>query len=346
MTSVNLDHPLRFERIFLEKVWGGRALERAPGLALPDGMQVGETWEVVDREREQSVVSDRDGSPLAGRTLGELVDAHADQLLGSAPRTPGGRFPLLVKYIDASQDLSIQVHPDDASAARVGGGAEGKTEAWVVLAAEPGALVYCGLRADVDRATFEARATEPGAEELLQAWPVKAGDCITVLGGTVHAIGAGVTLLEVQQNSDTTYRIYDWGRMGLDGRPRETHVEAALAVTTFGEKPHPPVSAGSAGARGHAQRLGDTATIERLSQTDYFAIDLLDVRGRTALGTDGERFAIDAVLEGRGTLESRGGNVALAPGDTFLLPASLGAHAFVPDEGEALRVVRMTSTQR
>ncbi len=318
---MTLGHPLRFERIFLEKVWGGRALERTPGIELPPEIRVGETWEVVDRDAERSIVSD---GPFAGKTLGELVHEHGRELLGASRPTPEGRFPLLVKYIDASENLSIQVHPDKAAAARIGGTSEGKTEAWYILAAEPGSVVWCGLKAGVTREELAEHANEPGVETMLARWEVRPGDCITVPGGTVHAIGAGVTLLEVQQNSDTTYRIYDWGRVGLDGNPRETHLEQALEVAAFGEKPRPPVRDSEPDdAQAESSRV-------RLSHTDHFAIDVLEVRGRAELSTAG-RFAVYSVVSGSGSLELDGREHTLRSGDTLLLPASTPAHVVAGD---------------
>ena len=244
--------PLRFARRFVEKPWGGRTLERILGFVLPPGVPVGETWEIVDRAAENSVVAE---GAQRGRSLRELMETHADAILGDAPAGKEGRFPVLVKYIDASENLSVQVHPDEDSAGRLGGGAEAKTEAWYVIDAAEGGALYCGLRPDVRAEDFGriARSTSispaspdsSGGEIVgaLARWEVRAGDCMAVPGGTVHAIGAGVTILEVQQNSDTTYRLYDWGRVGLDGRPRETHVEQALVCARFGEEERAPVQA-------------------------------------------------------------------------------------------------------
>ncbi len=332
-SSSAFDRPLRFERIFLEKVWGGRALERNPGIALPEGMRVGETWEVVDREDERSVVVDGE---LAGRTLGELVREAPREMLGSARANALGRFPLLVKYIDAKENLSVQVHPDDAAAARIGGEAEGKSEAWYVVAVEPGAVVWVGVQPGVTREEFRARASTAGVVELLAECQVVPGDCITVPGGTVHAIGAGVTLLEVQQNSDTVFRLYDWGRVGLDGRPRAVHVERALEVIDFGSEPPRPVRA--------ATETGTTAASSRrsrLSHTDHFAIDVLDVRGRAEVVADG-RFAVYAVVAGNGRIEAARGSWPLRCGETWFLPAALDGHAVLSD-GSPLRVVRLST---
>ena len=321
MSSVPLE-PLRFERHFLEKVWGGRALERRPGIALPPGA-IGETWEVVDRAGENSLVAE---GGLKGFTLRELMKRHAASLLGVAPPAKDGRFPLLVKYIDACQNLSVQVHPDDASAARLGNGAEAKSEAWVIVDAAPKSVLYAGLRPEVTAADFARVADGPGVLETLLAWEVERGDCLFVPGGTVHAISAGVTILEVQQNSDTTYRLWDWGRTG-----REVHVEQALACIRFGDAARAPVR-----PRWSAEPGLDAAELVRSA---HFAIDVLRVREPVRRST-GERCQIYAVFEGRGLLRLPGREErwALAPGDVWLVPAACGYHQLEPVGGELVLV--------
>lgn len=327
-----LDTALCFERIALEKVWGGRALASSLGFDLPPDVPIGETWEVVDRAGENSTVR---GGMLGGRTLRELMESSAPALLGAARPTADGRFPLLVKYIDASDDLSVQVHPDDATAAEIGGGAEGKTEAWFIVSAEPGACLYAGLREGVTAEVFAREASGPGVVDLLCRWEVRPGDCVLVPGGTVHAIGKGITLLEVQQNSDTTYRLYDWGRVGLDGEPRETHVEQALRCVAFGTPPRPPAPTGW---------REDGAGVGRaeLCRCAHFTMDRLRAAGEVELDSGGA-VRIYAVMDGAGALRTEGGGtLPLARGDTVLVPASAGAHALVPD-GQALDVVLVST---
>jgi mannose-6-phosphate isomerase len=309
---MTLIEPLKFERHFVEKVWGGRSLEAALGIVLPAGRTIGETWEIVDRAAENSRVA---AGEWAGRTLGELMQLHAHELLGRAPAGKGGRFPLLVKYIDPAENLSVQVHPGDDAHGRVSG-AEAKTEAWYIVAARPGSKLYVGLRPDVTREHFERVAAGPGVVDTLLAWDVRAGDCLLVPGGTVHAISAGVTILEVQQNSDTTYRLWDWGRAG-----RETHVEQALRVVRFGAGTQGPLRASWAAAAG----------LERaqLARSPHFAMDALRLRGR-ALRTTEEQFQIYAVLEGGGALRWRERTYALTRGDVWLIPACVGEHALEP----------------
>jgi mannose-6-phosphate isomerase len=329
-----LDTPLSFERRLHEKPWGGRALEGVLGLSLPPGARVGETWEVVDRAGEEnSVVAE---GPHRGRTLRELVERFGDDLLGRAARTREGRFPLLVKYIDASEDLSVQVHPDDAAAARLGNGAEGKTEAWYFLAARPGARVLAGLAPDVTRERFAREAGGAGVVPLLRATPAVPGSALCVPGGTVHAIGAGIALLEVQQNSDTTFRVYDWGRVGLDGKARPVHLEQAAACARFGADPPVPVTpAWRDEAPGVARA--------RLATSPFFTLDVLRLAAPARLATGGW-FRIYAAVEGRGRLVKGRETRRLAQGDVLLVPAAAGEHAIEPEKGE-LRLVELRAAR-
>jgi len=311
--------PLRFERRCLPKVWGGRALERKPGFALEPG-KIGETWEVVDRADENSVVA---VGELAGTTLGALMKTHAQELLGQVPAGKEGRFPLLVKYIDACENLSVQVHPDDESATRVKG-AEAKTEAWYVVDAAPGAKLLAGLRSDVTAREFERVADGPGVIETLLAWDVRAGDCLLVPGGTVHAIPAGVTILEVQQNSDTTYRLWDWGRPG-----RETHVREALQVIRFGDPERAPIR-----PRWYRE---DELEVAHLARSKHFGMNALRITTPVRRSTQSQ-FQLYAVLGGTGTLRWQEREFPLASGDVWLVPADASYHHFVPASGELLLV--------
>jgi mannose-6-phosphate isomerase len=226
-------YPLTFDPIFKERVWGGRRLFTGLGKAPPSdspSTPIGESWELVDLPTAQDQSRVTTGA-WAGRSLGELVRSeHRAELMGPVA-LDGGHFPLLVKYIDASQTLSVQVHPGEEAAARLGGRA--KAEAWYILAAEPGATIYLGLQPGTTAAQLRAALERGAVEELVLRVPARPGDLLPVPPGTVHAIGAGVLLAEVQQPSDTTYRVYDWGRVGLDGRPRELHVAQALESIDF-----------------------------------------------------------------------------------------------------------------
>ena len=216
-------YPLLLQPVYKDYIWGGDRLARRYGRTDTPNI-CAESWEVTDRPEGMSVVIN--GS-LKGKTLHELVETMGEQLLGS--HRGQSVFPLLIKVIDAKLDLSVQVHPNDNNAHTTGG--QAKTEMWYILAADPDAKIYAGLKPGVTQEVFEAAMEEGTLETVaLAEVPAKPGRAIFVPGGRVHAIGAGCLLLEIQQNSNTTYRVYDWGRTGQDGKPRETHIEQAIQV--------------------------------------------------------------------------------------------------------------------
>jgi mannose-6-phosphate isomerase len=218
---------LRFAPIYQERVWGGHALRDTLGRALPPGGPMGESWEIADRPEAQSRVA---GGPWAGRTLRDLIERESADLLGPQWRKEE-RFPILVKWLDARERLSLQVHPPAAVAKKLGG--EPKTESWYVAEAAPGASLIAGLRRGVARAQFEQALRVGELEPLVHRIPVRRGENLFVPSGRLHAIDAGLLILEIQQNSDTTYRVYDWGRVGLDGKPRALHVAESLQCIDF-----------------------------------------------------------------------------------------------------------------
>jgi mannose-6-phosphate isomerase len=223
---------LRFNPIYQERVWGGRALAHTFSRTLPPDRAVGESWEMVDRPGTQSIVR---GGRHAGNTLRAFIEAHGADVMG--PRWPAAKpFPLLVKWLDCQERLSLQVHPPAAKAAALGG--EPKTENWFIAKAAPGAVLMVGLRPGVTRARFEQAAAAGTLEDCVNRLTVASGDSILVRSGTVHAIDAGNLILEIQQNSDTTYRVYDWRRTGLDGKPRQVHWHEALESILW-DQPEP-----------------------------------------------------------------------------------------------------------
>jgi len=294
-------------------------LESVLGIELAGLGPVGETWELVDRIDRNSVVR---GGPFDGRELRDLVATERGALLGATRPNGDGRFPVLIKYLSAAQPLSVQVHPDDSTARKLGGGDCGKTESWLILAAEPDSFVYLGLQDGVDPTEFAQAAGGPGIVDLMKPWPVEAGQFVHVPAGTLHAIGAGVTLVEVQQNSDLTYRLYDWGRVGLDGAPRETHAREGLLSIAYGERIEGPASPRLARDR----EGGDNRSVQ-LVTTDHYAIRLHEVGSYVELETDGRAQAL-VFLGGRARLWLDGAEEPwiLGRGDTWLIPAVLGAY--------------------
>ena len=211
----------------MERVWGGRGLEEKLGRTLPEKQIIGESWEIVDRPDAQSVVA---SGPFAGKTLHELLQNNGRDLMGPQ-YTPEQPFPILVKWLDCQDRLSLQVHPPAAIAPELGG--EPKTENWYIADCEDNAALIVGLKKGVTREQFTQALAENQAEACVHRISVKKGDSILVESGRMHAIDAGNLILEIQQNSDTTYRVYDWGRVGLDGQPRQLHIEESLRSIDF-----------------------------------------------------------------------------------------------------------------
>jgi mannose-6-phosphate isomerase len=220
---------LEFKPLYMERVWGGRGLETKLGRQLPTDQQIGESWEIVDRPGEQSVVA---SGPLAGKSLRAILESSAAELLGPGS-DPAKPFPILVKWLDCQDRLSLQVHPPADIAPSLGG--EPKTENWYIADCDEGASLIVGLKEGVTREQFENALNANEAESCIHRFPVKAGDSILVESGRMHAIDAGNLILEIQQNSDTTYRVYDWGRVGLDGQPRQLHIEESLKSIDFND---------------------------------------------------------------------------------------------------------------
>lgn len=228
---------LRFQPLYQARVWGGRAIETALGRKLPEGEPIGESWEIVDRAEAQSVAL---AGAHAGRSLRAILQEHAGLVMG--PGWPADRpFPLLVKWLDCRERLSLQVHPPAAVARELNG--EPKTENWYIAQTAPGAELIVGLKRGVTRERFERAIGEGTLESCVHHFRVAAGDSILVQSGQIHAIDAGNLILEIQQNSDTTYRVYDWGRVGLDGRPRGLHVAESLRSIDWNDFEPSPVRA-------------------------------------------------------------------------------------------------------
>jgi mannose-6-phosphate isomerase len=312
--------PLRFKPILREYLWGGRRLGTELGKPIGDSERAAESWEVVDHGDDQSTVTE---GPLTGKKLHELVTQNGVALFGR--HNPQKQFPLLFKFLDCQQTLSVQVHPNDAQAAQLDPPDLGKTEAWVILAAEPGSKVYAGLKPGVDRKTLEREVARGSCDVCLHAFEPRVGDCIFIEAGTVHALGAGLLIAEIQQASDTTYRLFDWNRVDRDGRPRELHIEQALDTIDYGRG---PVSA----AR---PTFTDFPGVERLVACDKFVLNRWSIEDARPLAHD-DRFHILAVVEGAVLLSARDSSQQLKRGETILIPASARDVGFAPQGGAVL----------
>jgi len=302
-------------------IWGGNRLGTILHKALGEGSDFAESWELSDYHDAVSVV---DEGPLAGTKLRDLVKNRGAELLGSAVG-PCEQFPLLVKFIDANQVLSVQVHPDQETARRLAND-NGKTEAWVILTVEPGSLIYSGLKPGVGPDDFARAIQNGGVEALLHSFEPEPGDCILIEAGTLHAIGAGVLLAEIQQMSDATFRVYDWGRLQADGMPRELHIPQAMESINFARGPVNPITP-QIEPIAHGTRA-------KLAQSAYFALERFCINGPVAVGRS-DRFTILMGLEGRCDVVRQGQSVRLEYGQTLLLPAIVGECAIVP-QGRAV----------
>lgn len=300
--------PLRFEPILRRYLWGGRRLGTHLGKPLGEGDDYAESWEVCDRPDDQSRVA---RGPLAGTSLGDLVRERGHELLGR--HAPLDRFPLLFKFLDAQKALSVQVHPNDEQASQLESPDLGKTEAWVVLDAQPGSRIYAGLKRGFDRASLERELRRGTCELCLHHFEPRPGDCIFIPAGMVHAIGAGLLVAEIQQSSDVTYRLFDFNRVGPDGRPRTLHIDEGLAAIDFRHGPAAPQTPGD----GHAPH------VERLVECDKFVLERWTISSSETIGGD-DRCHLVAVLEGEMTIADDPDERPLRKGSTALLPTSLG----------------------
>lgn len=300
---------LRFQPIFKERVWGGRNLERLYGKALPPTVPIGESWEISDRPGDVSVV---ESGPLAGRDLRWLMENHASDLLGQA-QSLNGRFPLLIKILDAREALSLQVHPPVARAAELHG--EPKTEMWFITDARPDAALYVGLRRGISREEFARRINDGTVADCFHRHAVRAGDAMSLPSGRVHAIGAGNVIFEIQQNSDTTYRVFDWNRVGLDGKPRELHVEKSMASIDF-EDFEPALAS--------RQSIEvDGVAVRPLARCEYFTVRQFTLRGGVGAALEAGRMHVIGVVAGCVSVQAGGDSLSLQAGVFCVVPACL-----------------------
>ena len=315
-------YPFTFQPIFKERVWGGREIERLYGKKLPPGAPIGESWEISDRPGDASVIAN---GPFAGKNLRWLMENHARELLGDAKAAGRNRFPLLCKILDARDKLSLQVHPPGNKAAELGG--EPKTEMWFIADAAPGAELYVGLKRGVTRAEFERKIRDGSVAECFHRLPVKPGDSMFLPSGRVHAIGAGLVIFEIQQNSDTTYRVFDWNRVGLDGRPRELHVAESLASIDFGDFEPPLIQSRFAG--------GDVKS-RPLVTDPLFNVEALEAKAGAGMSLKPLKLQIIAAVRGQLEIKSGSVSVDLAAGQFCLVPASLAQTEILAKSNAAL----------
>ena len=313
--------PLVFEPFFRQQVWGGRRLEAYLGRAFQGDGPIGEAWMLSAQSLHVSRVAE---GPHAGTLLTDLWAEHCEEFAGPPGRlsVAGRQFPLLFKYLYCQELLSIQVHPDDATARRLGAGDSGKTEAWIVLDAEPAAQIYAGLLPGTTRAGVERHLEQGTLVECLNRLHPQRGDCIFIPAGTVHAVGGGVLMAEVQQSSDATFRLFDWNRLGQDGRPRELHIEQSLAAIDW--------AAPRAEPQGGKPISGLPVGVEgtRLIDCPFFTIDRFTLTTLAAWSPNPVP-SVWMVIEGDAELSAGGGyRRVFRRGETVLVPRSAGATAW------------------
>lgn len=305
-------YPLVFDPIFKERIWGGRELERLYGKTIPSNTPIGESWEISDRPDDASIIAN---GPLAGKSLRWLMENHAADVLGEARPAASGRFPLLCKILDARKKLSLQVHPPASKAAALKG--EPKTEMWFIADAAEGASLYVGLKNGVTREDFEKKITDGSVADCFHHIPVKPGDTMFLPSGRVHAIGDGLVIFEIQQNSDTTYRVFDWNRVGLDGKPRELHIAESLASMDFNDFEPKLVPA--------FYRQAPNFKFRQLVEDPLFNVQEMVFENAGSMRPAGQFLRIIAVVKGAATIldGSSGISLELRAGQFGLIPACL-----------------------
>ena len=313
-------YPLLLEPSLHTKVWGGRKLETVMGKSLPSANPYGESWELHDTATVAN-------GPLAGQTLATLLAEYGTALVGHA-NDPAAGFPLLAKFLDANDWLSIQVHPNNEQAAELEGEPRGKTEAWIVLHAEEGAQLVVGVQPGTSREDMAAAIRAGTLEEIVVYADVRAGDVLLLDANTVHALGPGIIIYEIQQSSDTTYRLYDWNRVGLDGKPRNLHIEKGVAVSNVDFVPQ-------------IKRFGHRANpVVTLVENEYFKTNLHHLNAgdgvaTTSIQTHGKFHALTCT-RGEATVAADGTMLTLTLGQTALIPASVAGYKLT-GTGDVLR---------
>ncbi len=299
--------PLTFTPAYQNIVWGGRRMEQWRN-DLPEG-PIGESWDISDQERGMSIVAE---GPLAGESLASLSEKYPQAFIGA--NYSGKGFPLLIKVIDANDRLSVQVHPDDALAQSLGVGERGKTECWLMIG--DGGELFQGTKLGVSRDDFEKALADGTVDEQINRFETKDGDFFFMPARTVHALGRGCLLYEVQQSCDCTFRVFDWGRVGLDGKPRETHVEQSLETIDFSASNNGPVAA-------EWQTCADGGEKRALADCEFFTVE--EWRGDTLTQASNDWCTCVTCLSGEGELKTAAGSVPLKAMTTVIIPAAAGA---------------------
>ena len=306
--------PLKLSPHFTDYLWGGRKLVTDFNKHC-DYDKVAESWELSCHKDGHSVITNGE---FAGKTLQEYIDANGKAVLGT-DCDKFENFPILIKLIDARDNLSVQVHPKNEYALKVEG-EYGKTEMWYIVDCEPGATLLYGFKEPISKEEFKERIENNTLLEVTNAVEVHKGDCFFIEAGTLHAIGKGILIAEIQQNSNTTYRIYDYGRVGADGKPRQLHIDKALDVTEL-RLPTPPAK--------EPKESKDGYDVEPLAACEYFNVKKLDINEKAELIADEKSFHAVMILSNEATIKYEGGKLDLIKGDTVFIPANMGKYSII-----------------
>jgi mannose-6-phosphate isomerase len=322
-------YPLKFEPVFKDYIWGGRSLSEF-GKTLPEG-KVAESWEISCHPNGTSIISNGE---FKGISLPDFIKKFGHQIIGNAlPKEAVSKFPLLVKFIDANDKLSVQVHPDDAYANSYENGEFGKNEMWYIIKAKKGAKLVYGVKPGLTKELLTKLVEEDRIEEGMNFIEVSPGDVVNIPAGLVHAIGEGIILAEVQQNSDLTYRVFDYNRVDKDGNKRPLHIEKALDVIDYKEVQEK--------AKGLEIKIDTNSSKTYKIANNYFSIELLNIDGSIDENADGSKFVMYVIIEGDGQIEFESGITKVCQGESLLIPAAMGKYtlrgklkilkAYVPD---------------
>ena len=310
-----MNRPFRFVPFLRPMVWGNRRLQNALGKATPTDEPYGESWEVSDHPKHRSLVA---SGPSAGVTLRHLMETNRREFLGAAA-DQFEVFPWLVKFLDAHDWLSVQVHPDETAVRKLWPGEASKTEAWFVLDAAPGSRIYAGLLPGIDELRLRQALNNGAVADCLHQFEPRPGDCVFLPAGTVHAVGGGVLMAEIQQTSDATFRLFDWNRRDAQGKMRALHIEEAIASIHWNAGPVEPIRV-KAFQQGDAK--SETTYSEPLVRCPYFELDYLQSRESVVVGGRG-RLQLLVVLAGRGELATSAGSDRFEEGEVWAVPASM-----------------------
>lgn len=292
-------YPLKFEPIYKQRIWGGQKLRDVFGKDLPAGEKIGESWELADLPEDKSIITNGE---MAGQTIHSAIGKYPKEVMGE--KNFSGSFPLLIKFLDAQDILSVQVHPDPATCKRMGKG-QPKTECWYIISTEPGSVIYKGLKEGVTKEQFAEGIEKGSVADMLVKIPVEAGECHFLPSGTTHAIGQGLLIAEIQMPSDTTYRVFDWNRVDDTGKARELHIKEALESIHFD----------SSGDNLSVTKIG------RLVDCEYFKVDKGHQGKSCELLISAGQMKTLIFISGSGAITGAGDEVDFTAGDTLLIPA-------------------------